>query len=92
MVTPGMVCTPILINRLDQKQWFRARPWLSPLIQAAVCGFLLTFTIPLGCAVFPQFSPMKVAQLEPELQKKIRQKFVARKLPVPELVYYNKGL
>ncbi|KAL3072132.1 hypothetical protein niasHS_016307 [Heterodera schachtii] len=92
MVTPGMVCTPILINRLDQKQWFRARPWLSPLIQAAVCGFLLTFTIPLGCALFPQLSPMKVAQLEPELQEQIRQKFVAKNVPVPELVYYNKGL
>ncbi|KAL3125232.1 hypothetical protein niasHT_008455 [Heterodera trifolii] len=54
-----------------------------------LCGFLLSFTTPLGCALFPQFSPVK---LEPELQEQIRQKFVATNVPVPELVYYNKGL
>ncbi|KAL3112175.1 hypothetical protein niasHT_012144 [Heterodera trifolii] len=92
MATPGMVCIPMLINRLDKQQWFRTRPWLSPLVQTALCGFLLSFTTPLGCALFPQFSPVKMAQLEPELQEQIRQNFVAKNVPVPELVYYNKGL
>ncbi|KAL3078117.1 hypothetical protein niasHT_032994 [Heterodera trifolii] len=57
--------------------------------ETTLCGFLLSFTTPLGCALFPQFSPVK---LEPELQEQIRQKFVATNVPVPELVYYNKGL
>ncbi|KAI3415323.1 hypothetical protein GPALN_004936 [Globodera pallida] len=99
MAVPGMVCIPMLINRLDRYKWFCARPWLSPVLQTALCGLILTFSTPLCCALFPQLSSVKVAQLEPELQSRIYQQYTAAgdndndgTQTVPELVFYNKGL
>uniref|UniRef100_A0A914H8A5 Sidoreflexin n=1 Tax=Globodera rostochiensis TaxID=31243 RepID=A0A914H8A5_GLORO len=97
MAVPGMVCIPMLINRLDRYKWFCARPWLSPVLQTALCGLILTFSTPLCCALFPQLSSVKVAQLEPELQNRIHQQYTGADdndgtQTVPELVFYNKGL
>nr|CAD2170863.1 unnamed protein product [Meloidogyne enterolobii] len=88
MASPYMVLTPLIVNQLVKKRWFNSRPWISPIIQTLICGFILTFSTPLCCAIFPQQSPMKFNKLEPDLQKKILEK-----TGVPSgFVYYNKGL
>jgi len=87
MATPYMVLTPLLVNSLDRRHWFRSRPWLSGPVQVLTCGFILLFSTPLCCALFPQRSAIAVEELEPEVREKLR------KLPnAPTHVYYNKGL
>ncbi|KAI1729758.1 tricarboxylate carrier domain-containing protein [Ditylenchus destructor] len=87
MATPYMVLTPVIINQLDKKAWFKARPWLPPLFQTIICGCILSLSTPLCCAIFPQISSIKTEDLEPSVRDRIN------RLPnPPEVVYYNKGL
>lgn len=88
MATPYMVLTPLVVNRLVRYHWFTSRPWILPAFQTLFCGFILLFSTPLCCAIFPQNSPIKSASLEPELQEQIKNKIHV----LPEKVYYNKGL
>ncbi|KAI6204094.1 Sidoreflexin [Aphelenchoides besseyi] len=88
MASPYMVLTPVLVNTLEKRSsWYRARPWLNGPVQVLMCGFILLFSTPLCCAIFPQRSAIKVEDLELEVQEQIR------RLPdPPTVVYYNKGL
>ncbi|KAI6175051.1 Sidoreflexin [Aphelenchoides bicaudatus] len=87
MATPYMILTPVMVNALEKKHWFRSRPWLSGPTQMLMCGFILLFATPLCCALFPQKASVKVEDLEPEVRQQIE------KLPnSPKIVYYNKGL
>jgi hypothetical protein len=87
MATPYMVLTPMFVTALEKKAWFRSRPYLYGPVQVMMCGFILLFSTPLCCALFPQRSAIAVEELEPEVRDKLR------KLPTPpEIVYYNKGL
>ncbi|KAI6225249.1 Sidoreflexin [Aphelenchoides fujianensis] len=73
MATPYMVLTPLMVNALEKRAaWFRRRPWLSGPVQIAMCGFILLFSTPLCCALFPQRSAVKVEELEPEVRDHIR--------------------
>ncbi|EPB78101.1 hypothetical protein ANCCEY_02823 [Ancylostoma ceylanicum] len=64
----------------------QARPQLFGPIQTVLCGMILLVSTPLGCALFPQMTPVRVTKLEPELQEKIKA------LPnSPSVVYCNKG-
>ncbi|VDO42582.1 unnamed protein product [Haemonchus placei] len=85
MATPSMVLGPIIFQRIMKMRSYK--PWMAAPIQTLMCGFFLTFSTPLCCALFPQKTPIAVKQLEPELQQKI----ALLKNP-PEYVYYNKGL
>ncbi|KAK5981206.1 Tricarboxylate carrier [Trichostrongylus colubriformis] len=85
MAIPSMVLVPIIFQKIMKMRSYR--PWMATPIQTLLCGFCLTFSTPLCCALFPQKTPIAVKHLEPELQKKI----AARRNP-PEIVYYNKGL
>jgi tricarboxylate carrier len=87
MATPYMVLTPVIMNSIEKKRWYQVRPWLNAPIQTGICGFILLFSTPLCCAIFPQLSSVEVSQLEPEVREKIEG------LPnSPSVVYYNKGL
>lgn len=87
MATPYMVLTPLIMNKIDKTAWYKARPWVNAPIQTAICGFILLFSTPLCCAIFPQLSSVAVSDLEPEVRQKIES------LPsAPSVVYYNKGL
>ncbi|XGW11923.1 hypothetical protein V3C99_012971 [Haemonchus contortus] len=85
MATPSMVLGPIIFQRIMKMRSYK--PWMAAPIQTLMCGFFLTFSTPLCCALFPQKTPIAVKQLEPELQQKI-----AKLKNPPEYVYYNKGL
>jgi hypothetical protein len=87
MAIPHMVFTPIIINALHKKEWFRSRLYVTALIQTAMCGFLLTFATPICCAFFPQRGSIEVNKLEAEVRNKIE-----NMSNPPNVVYYNKGL
>ncbi|KAI8130632.1 hypothetical protein FF38_12817 [Lucilia cuprina] len=87
MATPGMVLTPLLINKLEKGGFLKRFPKASAPIQTLFCGFVLIFATPLGCAFFSQRAAIDVKSLEPEVQESIKKKN-------PELtqVWFNKGL
>ncbi|WKY14348.1 hypothetical protein Q1695_000137 [Nippostrongylus brasiliensis] len=87
MATPTFAFIPVIVNALDKKPYFKARPHLYGPLQTVLCGIILSVSTPLGCAMFPQTTPIKLSKLEPELQEKIKA------LPhPPSIVYCNKGL
>ncbi|CAJ0575993.1 unnamed protein product, partial [Mesorhabditis spiculigera] len=87
MAAPTFAFIPIVMTQLEKKPWLKTRPYLAGPIQVALAGAILLVSTPVGCAIFPQMTPLKVEDLEPELQQKIR----AMNNP-PEVVYCNKGL
>ncbi|KIH51890.1 tricarboxylate carrier, partial [Ancylostoma duodenale] len=87
MATPTFALIPVIVNALEKKPYFKARPHLFGPLQTVLCGMILLVSTPLGCALFPQMTPVRVSKLEPELQEKIK----ALKNP-PSVVYCNKGL
>ncbi|XP_074595119.1 sideroflexin-1-3 [Brevipalpus obovatus] len=87
MAAPGMTLPPFFMNYLERKGVLRRMPWINAPLQVVICGFFLTFTTPLCCALFPQRSSIMVDKLEPELQQKIN----SLSNP-PKVLYYNKGL
>ncbi|CAF1171334.1 unnamed protein product [Rotaria sordida] len=88
MAVPGMIIPPLIMDKLERKAFMRARPWLNSPIQIALCGFFLTFTTPMCCALFPQKSSVTVAKLE----GKLREKLLADGMKETDRVYFNKGL
>lgn len=89
MAIPGMTIPPVIMNILEKKGILSKRPWIGLPLQVFLCGLMLTFATPLGCALFPQQSSISFSQLEPELQKSITEN---SKGAVPQRVYFNKGL
>lgn len=88
MAVPGMIIPPIIMNSLEKKPFMRRRPWLNSPIQIVLCGFFLTFTTPMCCALFPQKSSMAVAKLD----DKLREKLLRDGMKETDRVYFNKGL
>ncbi|XP_065367105.1 sideroflexin-1-3 [Calliphora vicina] len=87
MATPGMVLTPMLINKLEKGGFLKRFPKAGAPIQTLFCGFVLIFATPLGCAFFSQRAAIDVKSLEPELQESIE-----KKNPDLTQVWFNKGL
>ncbi|CAI5441799.1 unnamed protein product [Caenorhabditis angaria] len=85
MGTPNMILGPILFEYLTRAKWYTPR--MAAPLQILICGFMLSFSTPICCALFPQKSSINVDKLELSLQEQIN------KLPnPPKKVYYNKGL
>ncbi|KAK6616834.1 hypothetical protein RUM43_014975 [Polyplax serrata] len=70
MAGPGMVITPIIMNKLDSKGVFLRFPWSSTPLSVLICGICLTFATPMCCALFEQKASMKVTDLEEEVKDK----------------------
>lgn len=87
MASPGMVLTPVLVEILSKRGFFKRFPWANAPVQTLFCGFVLIFATPLGCACFSQRASIEVSKLEPEVQKEIK-----AKNPDLDVVWYNKGL
>ncbi|CAF3287355.1 unnamed protein product [Rotaria socialis] len=88
MAVPGMIIPPIIMNALEKKPFLRRTPWLNSPIQILLCGFFLTFTTPMCCALFPQKSSLPVAKLD----EKLREKLLRDGMKETDRVYFNKGL
>jgi hypothetical protein len=56
-------------------------------ITTLVTGVMLVFSTPLCCAIFPQQAQLRLEELEPELQAKVKDL-----IPASRTVFYNKGL
>lgn len=87
MASPAMVISPILMENLTKRGFFKRYPWAPTPVQTLVCGFVLIFATPMGCAFFNQWANIEVSKLEKEVQDEIRKKNSDLKI-----VYYNKGL
>ncbi|CAI5456144.1 unnamed protein product [Caenorhabditis angaria] len=87
MATPTFAFIPIVVNSLEKMPFFQARPRIFLPLQTGLCGLVLSISTPVGCALFPQQTPVSLDQLEPALAQKIRN------LPnAPSQLYCNKGL
>jgi len=89
MAAPGMVLTPLVMNRLERQGTIRRYPWINLPLQLLLVGLCLTFATPLACACFKQRAEISFKQLEPELREHLNKKF--NNSP-PAILYYNKGL
>ncbi|PAV79132.1 hypothetical protein WR25_03209 [Diploscapter pachys] len=54
MATPTFALIPVIVNALEKKPYFKARPQLFGPLQTVLCGIILSLSTPLCCALFPQ--------------------------------------
>ncbi|GMT35759.1 hypothetical protein PFISCL1PPCAC_27056, partial [Pristionchus fissidentatus] len=87
MAAPTFVCIPLAMNSIVKTEWYKKRPHMAGPIQVLLAGLILLVSTPIGCAIYPQMTPVAVSSLEPHLIESIR----SRPNP-PSVVYCNKGL
>jgi hypothetical protein len=75
------------MSRLERTKTFIKNPWLKAPCTVFMTGFMLTFSTPLACALFPQKAEIKLSALEAGAQARVRREF-----PGVETFYFNKGL
>lgn len=85
MAVPNMVLGPVILEQLSKTAWYT--PGMAAPLQTLLCGFMLAFSTPICCALFPQKSSIQVDKLELSLQDHIN-----KLANPPKVVYYNKGL
>lgn len=92
MAAPGMVILPVMMERLERKNWFKRLSILHAPFQVMMVGCFLIFMVPTACGLFPQRASLSasiIQKFEPEFYKQIE---ANTKGKVPEKVYFNKGL
>ncbi|GMT06878.1 hypothetical protein PENTCL1PPCAC_29052, partial [Pristionchus entomophagus] len=87
MAAPTFVCIPVAMNSIVKTEWYKKRPHMAGPIQVLLAGMILLVSTPIGCALYPQMTPVDVSSLDAELAAKIRSRPNA-----PQVVYCNKGL
>ena len=87
MAVPVMGLTPIAMMFLERGGMLKKFPSLTLPTTILVTGFALVFSNPMCCALFPQQAAIKISDLEPELQDKVR-----KLVPAASVLYFNKGL
>lgn len=92
MAAPGMVILPVIMERLERKNWFKRLSVLHAPFQVMMVGCFLVFMVPTACGLFPQRASLPasiIQKLEPEFYKQIESNTKGK---VPEKVFFNKGL
>ena len=56
-----LVLTPLAVQYLTNKGFFKRRPWANTPIQLGLVGAILIFATPLGCALFSQTASINVS-------------------------------
>jgi tricarboxylate carrier len=79
---PILLIPPIIMSFLEKRQFLVRRAWLHLPINAVVCTLAFGCALPVAIALFPQFSEIRRAQLEPEIQA----------ASTDDVLFYNKGL
>lgn len=54
------VITPIIVQRLANRGFFKRYPWANVPVQVTLVGTILIFATPMGCAFFSQMASIKV--------------------------------
>ncbi|CRK89501.1 CLUMA_CG003281, isoform A [Clunio marinus] len=92
MAAPGMIVLPVIMERLERREWFRRLNVLHAPFQTIMVGCFLIFMVPTACGLFPQrasLSTSLIQKIEPEFYNEIE---TNTKGNVPFKVYFNKGL
>ncbi|CAL1530195.1 unnamed protein product [Lymnaea stagnalis] len=79
---PILIIPPIIMSMLEKKKFLIRNPRLHLPINAVVCTLAFGFALPVAIALFPQYSEIETARLEPEIQKATKD----------AVLLYNKGL
>lgn len=78
MACPGMVLTPLAVQFLTNRGFFKRYPWANTPIQLGLVGAILIFATPLGCALFSQTASINVSRLCYEIEAK--KKIISRRI------------
>lgn len=92
MAAPGMIVLPVIMERLEQVNWFKRLSILHAPFQVMMVGCFLVFMVPTACGLFPQRASLAastIQRFEPEFFAEMEKKASGK---VPERVYFNKGL
>lgn len=92
MAAPGMIILPVIMERLERRDWFRRLSILHAPFQVMMVGCFLIFMVPTACGLFPQRASLSasiIQKFEPEFYQQIE---ANSKGKVPERVFFNKGL
>jgi len=92
MCAPGMVLLPVIMEKLENKStWFKRNTWIHAPFQTLAVGCFLIGMVPTACALFPQFSSIKLSTLE-KYENAAYCDIVSNCKNPPAIVYSNKGL
>lgn len=92
MAAPGMLILPVIMEKLERRDWFRRLSVLHAPFQTMMVGCFLIIMVPTACGLFPQRASIQtsvIRKLEPESYQKIKEN---TKGVIPERIYFNKGL
>ncbi|XP_065883183.1 sideroflexin-2-like [Dysidea avara] len=89
LVTPAMLLVPTIIQVLERRSMLKSGRVFLICIQTLLSGFFMIVAVPIGCSLFPQQCSLRTDQLELSLQEDIKKKYDH---PIPDRVYFNKGL
>lgn len=79
---PILVIPPIIMSLLEKTAFFKRYPRVHLPVHASVVTICFGLALPVAIAIFPQYSKVDTASLEPEIQK----------LTKDTTLIYNKGL
>lgn len=92
MAAPGMIILPVIMERLERRNWFARLSVLHAPFQVMLVGCFLIIMVPTACGLFPQRASLSasiISKFEPEFYKDME---ANTKGKVPEKVFFNKGL
>ncbi|KAK3791486.1 hypothetical protein RRG08_055511 [Elysia crispata] len=92
IAAPSMTVLPTFMERLEKTRLLRRYTWLGGVCQVAFSGLFLLFTVPAGCAIFPQKCSISSQKLSILDHKRVEELREAGKITLPETLYFNKGL
>jgi len=84
---PILAIPPLIMHKLEQKEWLKRRLFLRTPLMLAMVGFALQVTVPFTFGIFRQTANVNVNLLEPSFHNRVQ-----RNGERVKYVCYNKGL
>ncbi|XP_013397133.1 sideroflexin-2 isoform X1 [Lingula anatina] len=92
MATPGMLLTPVIMERLEKYRWMQRIKPAHVFIQTLIVGCFLLFMTPTACALFPQKCSINLEKMRLVDSKKYEAIMTGYGDAPPKKLYFNKGL
>ncbi|KAL3870308.1 hypothetical protein ACJMK2_038384 [Sinanodonta woodiana] len=92
MCSPGMILLPVLMEKLEKTAWLQRNRVINPPLQILLSGVTLIVMVPVGCAVFNQNCSIPTSRLHSMDGKHLKDLEADYGKPLPDRVYFNKGL